>query len=81
MTGVQTCALPIYKSQNRKIAYVDRDGVILAMSPGETVITVSYKKMEATLTVIVTEPERKEEIPVKKTVLEGVLDFIKNLFH
>ncbi|MBR0384936.1 MAG: M23 family metallopeptidase [Erysipelotrichaceae bacterium] len=81
LAGTEESVRLSYKSQNRKIAYVDRDGVILAMSPGETVITVSYKKMEATLTVIVTEPERKEEIPVKKTVLEGVLDFIKNLFH
>lgn len=66
-----------FTSRNEKIAYVDKNGLIKAVFPGSTVITVSCGNSEAFLNVTV----MADDPPAERNLLQTVLDFLFSLFH
>lgn len=54
---VSTGHKPSFKSQRKSVASVDENGVVTAIKPGETVITVSADSVSATCKVTVKEPK------------------------
>ncbi len=53
---VSTGHAPVFKSQKKSVATVDESGMITAVKPGETVITVSADKTSVTCKVTVKKP-------------------------